>query len=834
MVRVRATISRIKECNLIPKQDVKHLAELLDVQHNPQAYRICQETAAEDGADDLLLALLAKSEHDSERTILWEAIAVLSFNYADLQRRTVANEIFRQCLRQDLGAGRGSYCMLKLLAAEQALMSVAPCFDSHNLLAPMLPSVIRLAVGTWPKPECKAVRLLAVEVLVNITANPQVRPIVAASFSSNALRNLVDLVKTSGRKEDQFALALLLANLGSHPTEDGRGCLGSALDWVPFKDFNIFDDIAGALDAALRKCDWPPGSYAFHSLHRLASLVSALASVPLMQTLYSAELATLVQPMMRVVKASVLDETVAGIACIALKDLARFPNNFGIISGDLALTNLLIELRDEDGLREAGQLIDHLHEYRDKIVISGGGILWRSTELLAHVAKQVSTAEWRMPHCKFEVVRDHVRIHVTDLYDEVGVSTHRCSEILNVLPHLPANAVSKAMALWTDARFSDVVDVERRLSTIVDYCEGDHCHAAGHRSKAPDSTVQKLRMVVQLMHEDESESKSATKSKLPILLLLAAHGGVCNVQKEVGIDAAYAQLTRTCAKHAEKTSFKTCVLRLLCEIRERIVEQMAVESCIGQLGFTNTHFLAPFRNLLAESVGIREIPDPNGHPMNNVDIDGHRFRFWDLYSLDTIVAEVRAALNDVPRRIPYDSFILWMKENAPPGQDAYSFLAGSFDINGNVLPTAVHYALCRLGVLRSATEFSQWGSELMVHRGAQVWHGLNAYTTLAQMWNFPSDSEKCHMIVEKVYEAIRCVDDEDEALESFGNFRLVLERFEDDVAPDPSSSSCAQDWLIAGALMNKKLSSPAWNRFWKEFPRVATLLKQARRCLKQN
>merc|ERR1712151_250356 len=129
-------------------------------------------------------------------------------------------------------------------------------------------------------------------------------------------------------KEDEFALAMLLGNLGSHSTQDGRGCLGSALDWVPFKDLNIFEDLAAALHASLEQRDWPPGSNAFHSSHRLTCLVSALASAPLMKAAYPAELASLVQPLMHVVLAG---GAVAGIACTALQELAKCASNFAVI-----------------------------------------------------------------------------------------------------------------------------------------------------------------------------------------------------------------------------------------------------------------------------------------------------------------------------------------------------------------------------------------------------------------------------------------------------------------------------------------------------------------------
>merc|ERR1712012_637823 len=187
--------------------------------------------------------------------------------------------------------------------------------------------------------------------------------------------------------------------------------------------------------------------------------------------------------------------------------------------------------------------------------------------------------------------------------------------------------------MWVGAGLRDVEDAEQRLVGLVEYCTSEGCYGVGQRSSAPMETVQKLRIIAQLLDHQQVEAK------LPILLLLAAHGGMCNVQKEVGIDSAYAQLTRTAAALAEKTSFQSCVFRIMRETREQIMDVLSVKFCERTVGSTNTHYLVPFRNQLADVVGLREIPDPNQCEltMSDEELSECQLQFWQSYSPDVLI-----------------------------------------------------------------------------------------------------------------------------------------------------------------------------------------------------
>ena len=53
---------------------------------------------------------------------------------------------------------------------------------------------------------------------------------------------------------------------------------------------------------------------------------------------------------------------------------------------------------------------------------------------------------------------------------------------------------------------------------------------------------------------------------LGAVVLLAAHGGVCNVQKEIGIRLAYAGLAETMKSDCDENNPKNRVLRILYEV----------------------------------------------------------------------------------------------------------------------------------------------------------------------------------------------------------------------------------------------------------------------------
>jgi hypothetical protein len=553
--------------------------------------------------------------------------------------------------------------------------------------------------------------------------------------------------------------------------------------------------------------------------------MNSLVAAPLMQTAYPMQLTSLVQPLIRVV---LTGGDAAETACNALRELAHSPPNFALLVQTPALVDALVELRDYEGHNNAGLLIAYLEEYQEKVVISGGGVLWRPVELLARAACEDESIEFRRPKIEPEVVRSHVHKDVQELAEEIDDSSHRCHELLGILPGISEEDVSQVLPLWSDIKSID--DAEARLTTLVDYCERGGCYGVGMMTAAPECTTKKLRMVTQLF------TGQNPIQKLSMLLLLAAHGGVCNVQKEVGIDAAYAQMTRTCSELAERSSFEAHVFRLLRQKREQVVEELSIEFCRRIRHSTNTHILVPFRNLLAHDVGIRNIPDPNAASDLFAHEDGavadSISRFWHLYSFDAILGEVAAALNEMPRRIPYDSLISWLKIHVPFETDVYSFLSASFDVNGHIRHQTIEYALCYLGILQSPNTFTASPGMLKMQIGPQEWSGLDAYIVLAQRWKFVADAEKCSKVLTNFHIAIAHSNAEllDEHI--LNHLRCSLAEVEAELCNGPHGKLLAYNWLVAGALVSIDPASQA-NSLSEGFPKIKNLLKEAYQLLKK-
>eukprot|EP00747_Dinoflagellata_sp_TGD_P003087 gnl/TRDRNA2_/TRDRNA2_106833_c0_seq1.p1 gnl/TRDRNA2_/TRDRNA2_106833_c0~~gnl/TRDRNA2_/TRDRNA2_106833_c0_seq1.p1 ORF type:complete len:828 (+),score=144.07 gnl/TRDRNA2_/TRDRNA2_106833_c0_seq1:38-2521(+) len=788
------------------KQAVQIFGDLCNVQKNSKTYRSCQDQCGHLEAHVVLLELAQHNSDTDVRCAAWEALAMMAFNHDENRRLIVADR--HPSWFAELGTKiASSHDVLEPFSILMMLISLAPGTDVQHTFLPLLRPLAHVAATH----HLLAVRTMVVELLVNLSYNESLRPKVAAAFLSDQLKQLLASVRAAEHDNSgyKFAMSLLLANLGSHPTSDGRGCLGSALDWVPFQDLSLFQDLAAATLAALEQRDWPAGSNAFHSPQRLTSLAAALArSMPWARK----DMQVLVRPLMTVTMAAEAEKAVTDAAEQALLSLVEWPENFAVVDHHEEFQEVLREHAerdyDDDSAPSSSSLLWHyLASYRNKVVIKGGGILWLPAELLAR-AEQAYDVEWcHSMKPLLEVDRSHVLQQVPELAEDVEMSATSCTTLLGLLSQVQAHVVHTAMALWTDARFRDVEDAEVRLSTVVRYCESEFISRS--------TTASKLRVVAQHLPLLSAEGQ------VSLLVLLAAHGGVCDVQKEVGVDLAYAQITQSHAKLAQRMSFRTHVLRLLQEKRDMIVEQLFMEFN----SYVNTHSLVSFRNSLANEVGIRHIPDKYAYPMQ---VDECQFRFWQLYSSDSIISLLDTALNEHPRRIPYDSFVSWLKDQATD-TDPYSYLYAAFDVDGRVRRSCIESALCVLGVVRRPTIHSEGPrvEDFVVKVGGSEWTGLDAFMELAQRWGVAVDPARCKRMLDELLPAILNF----KALD--GRERLSLLLAEAEKLRMPLSKPSAEEWILAGVL--RQLSVPeSWVpeklgavEFEHEFPRLSALLKAA-------
>mgnify|MGYP001146928074 CR=1 FL=1 len=217
------------------------------------------------------------------------------------------------------------------------------------------------------------------------------------------------------------------------------------------------------------------------------------------------------------------------------------------------------------------------------------------------------------------------------------------------------------------------------LQALVDYCETS--------SQTSKGLKEKLRLVTKILKEDPSARNG-------ILLLLAQHGNVCNVMKEVGVNMAYSLVKNEAKEYNERESIKGKILRQLELLKEIVLEELFRKEMGG--GGVNTHPLVGFRNGLAPDVGLDFIPDPNWGQRT-----ASKKTLWSFkqnYTPLRIVNVLKIAVNENPRKISYDSLVEWFQENSPI-EDSYEFLTQCFDENGKFTTASLLYLLYKLDIL---------------------------------------------------------------------------------------------------------------------------------------
>jgi len=184
-----------------------------------------------------------------------------------------------------------------------------------------------------------------------------------------------------------------------------------------------------------------------------------------------------------------------------------------------------------------------------------------------------------------------------------------------------------------------------------------------------------------------------------ILLLVASHGNVCNVMKEVGVQSAYGALTNQTQAIFQSQTFEDRVLNILAEFRE-----MCVEELYSTFGATNnTHSITLMRNHLAPFIGVETIYDTQasnwGLPQNWQ--HGLEGKYWgNHYNVPKITNFVRNAMNEEPRKISYEVLTKFLEEHKPI-EDTYLFYTDVYDMeSGKIKPRYVQWILHRLDIFR--------------------------------------------------------------------------------------------------------------------------------------
>eukprot|EP01006_Ploeotia_vitrea_P044148 TRINITY_DN66815_c6_g15_i1.p1 TRINITY_DN66815_c6_g15~~TRINITY_DN66815_c6_g15_i1.p1 ORF type:complete len:650 (+),score=352.98 TRINITY_DN66815_c6_g15_i1:166-1950(+) len=287
-------------------------------------------------------------------------------------------------------------------------------------------------------------------------------------------------------------------------------------------------------------------------------------------------------------------------------------------------------------------------------------------------------------------------------------------------------------------------DVAKYLRTIVEYAESD---------KASAKTRRRLRFIGQLLIASAADAADDLDAA-SILAHLASHGGVCHIQKEVGISTLYAMVTNS-RDVIEAQSLERRLYRLLTQLRETLVERMHTEfvvrmkrkqksssgamrrpprrpgrnadqsarhrhrEAVNEVHMTwlesravlstDTHALMGFRNGLAPYVGLSIMHDE--HAILNVPTQERVNEFFrDYYNREAILKCVCAAINESPRKIPYSAVVDCLERQLYPKirlqfpqLSKYDFFTACFDAdNGHVSTRCVCLILEHFDILKQA------------------------------------------------------------------------------------------------------------------------------------
>lgn len=178
---------------------------------------------------------------------------------------------------------------------------------------------------------------------------------------------------------------------------------------------------------------------------------------------------------------------------------------------------------------------------------------------------------------------------------------------------------------------------------------------------------------------------------------------MCDAQKEIGIDMCFKMIKNGLSSSLLLSAVnpKSYLDDVLVRCREDCLELLYRNLMVGEKGMytaLNTHPLLGLRNAIGERVGLSQIQDSHSSLAKSIDLNEAVERFFKkFYHPKILIGEVSRALNDMPRKIPYNPVIGLLKNSISRHIDVEQFLYGCFDDNGKFTDEAVIWILFKFG-----------------------------------------------------------------------------------------------------------------------------------------
>lgn len=233
---------------------------------------------------------------------------------------------------------------------------------------------------------------------------------------------------------------------------------------------------------------------------------------------------------------------------------------------------------------------------------------------------------------------------------------------------------------WSTTYLANKETIKKSLKTVIDYC------------KTQPILHKKLQIITQILQTDD-------KSREGVITSFAQHGSVCNLEKEIVVNATYALLTNEIKAFAMKESLRGQIIDVLAILRELISEEMYMNRIKNNKSMygKNEHYIVDYKNKIAKHIGIDTIHDDQPATINFDHTDDIK-NFFQYYSTTRILAIMREKMNSRPHKITYDLLVEWFEQNSPL-TDKYEFLGACFNEKGDFTDDAILYLLWKTGII---------------------------------------------------------------------------------------------------------------------------------------
>eukprot|EP01084_Bolivina_argentea_P131905 232764_1 len=296
---------------------------------------------------------------------------------------------------------------------------------------------------------------------------------------------------------------------------------------------------------------------------------------------------------------------------------------------------------------------------------------------------------------------DHINIKVNDFADSIDIDEknndekYNANKLISIFDKL--SITTEELSLWAgysdEKLFYSKEDAKNKLISVIEFAESN--------SSCSLHIKKKLRMITKLIIEKNNNDIIVDYTH--ILLLIASHGEVCNVMKEVAIANAYGLMTDKLTDFIHSQTIQQQIIKVLRDLRILLVEKLYHYFKMEN----NTHYIAGFHNVLAKHIGVNTYNDPDiWTPSSQYCKDwkkGLKERYFKLfYNKNTIIDHIQMQINE--QKIKYQRVVSFFQDNCPKDKNSMEFLQQAIDIDtGKINKEYICWLLEKLNILMKKT-----------------------------------------------------------------------------------------------------------------------------------